>query len=339
VPKLRMRQAIAAAIADEMAADDRVLLLGEDVADAEGVFKTSEGLLGRFGAHRVKDTPIAEMGFLGVAVGAAAAGYRPIVEIMFGEFMGVALDQLSTQAAKMRYLSRGEFTSPMVVRMSVGPGLGFGAQHSQTLETWFANTPGLKVVEPSGAASAYGLLRAAIRDEDPVVFLEPRVLYGEREEVDLSKYQEYQIGKARTVVRGSDVTVVAVGQTVPVAVSAAAAASVSVEVIDLGSISPWDVDCVAQSVERTGRLVLVEANPYSGGWGAEVVAEIGSRCHGKLVAPSHRITCPDIPVPYASELEALYVPTVSSVTEQLDELVATGKLPEPWWHQNNKERQ
>ena len=331
MPKLRMNQAIAAAIADEMAADDRVVLLGEDVGDAEGVFKTSEGLLNRFGPQRVKDTPIAEMGFLGVAVGVAAAGYRPIVEIMFVEFMGVALDQLSTQAAKMRYLSRGEFTSPMVVRMSVGPGLGFGAQHSQTLETWFANTPGLKVVEPSGAESAYGLLRAAIRDEDPVVFLEPRILYGEREEVDVSKYHEYQIGKARTVVGGTDVTVVAAGQAVPIAVSAAGQASVSAEVIDLGSISPWDVDCVVASVERTRRLVVVEANPYSGGWGAAVVAEVGSRCHGQLVAPAHRITCPDTPVPYASKLEAIYVPTVNSVKEQLEQLVATGELPEPWW--------
>lgn len=326
-----MRQAIAAAIADEMAADDRVLLLGEDVAEAEGVFKTSEGLLERFGPERVRDTPIAEMGFVGLAVGVAAAGYRPIVEIMFGEFMGVALDQLSTQAAKMRYLSRGEFTSPLVVRMSIGPGLGFGAQHSQTLETWFANTPGLKVVEPSGAASAYALLRAAIRDDDPVVFLEPRILYGEREEVDTSRHLDYRIGKSRTVVPGTDVTVVAAGQAVPIALAAAEAASVSAEVIDLGSISPWDANAVVESVERTGRLVVVEANSYSGGWGAEIVAEVGSRCFGKLVAPPHRITCPDVPVPYSATLEARYVPTAESVAEQVEHLVSNGTLPEPWW--------
>lgn len=336
VAKLRMRQAIAAAMADEMAADDRVILLGEDVAEAEGVFKTSEGLLERFGPQRVRDTPIAEMGFVGLAVGAAAAGYRPVVEIMFGEFMGVALDQLSTQAAKMRYLSRGEFTSPMVVRMSVGPGLGFGAQHSQTLETWFANTPGLKVVEPSGAESAYALLRAAIRDEDPVVFLEPRILYGEREEVDVSRYLDYQIGKARTVMRGTDVTIVAAGQTVPIAVAAAQAASVSAEVVDLGSISPWDVDAVAASVQCTGRLVVVEANSYNGGWGAEIVAEIGSRCFGQLVAPAHRVTCPDVPAPYSATLEARYVPTAESVTEQIEYLVATGTAPEPWWKKEQR---
>lgn len=336
VAKLRMRQAIAEAIADEMAADDRVVLLGEDVAEAEGVFKTSEGLLERFGPDRVRDTPIAEMGIVGLAVGVAAVGYRPIVEIMFGEFMGVALDQLSTQAAKMRYLSRGEFTSPIVVRMSVGPGLGFGAQHSQTLETWFANTPGLKVVEPSGAESAYGLLRAAIRDDDPVVFLEPRILYGEREEVDQARYLEYEIGKARTIVSGSDVTVVAAGQTVPIAVAAARAASVSVDVIDLASISPWDADAVAASVERTGRLVVVEANSYTGGWGAEIVAEISSRCFGKLLAPAHRITCPDVPVPYSAPLEALYIPTSESVAQHLEHLVATGTLPDPWWKKEQR---
>jgi len=255
---------------------------------------------------------------------------------MFGEFMGVALDQLSTQAAKMRYLSRGEFTSPMVVRMSVGPGLGFGAQHSQTLETWFANTPGLKVVQPSGAQSAYGLLRAAIQDDDPVVFLEPRILYGEREEVDTSTYLDYEIGKARTAVSGTDVTLVALGQAVPIAIAAAQASSVSVEVIDLGSISPWDADAVAASVERTGRLVIVEANPYSGGWGAEIVAEVGSRCFGKLVAPAHRITCPDVPVPYSATLEERYIPTAESVTDQIAHLVGSGTLPEPWWKKEKR---
>lgn len=331
-----MRQAIAAAIADEMASDSRVILLGEDVAEAGGVFKTSEGLLERFGPERVRDTPIAEMGFVGLAVGVAAAGYRPVVEIMFAEFMGVALDQLSTQAAKMRYLSRGEFTSPMVVRMSVGPGLGFGAQHSQTLETWFANTPGLKVVEPSGAESAYALLRAAIRDDDPVVFLEPRILYGEREEVDTDRYLDYEIGKARTVVSGTDVTIVAAGQSVAIAVAAAHAASISAEVIDLGSICPWDADAVAESVERTGRVVVVEANSYSGGWGGEIVAEVSARCFGRLVAPALRITCPDVPVPYSATLEAKYVPTAEYVTEQIEHLVSDGVLPEPWWKREQR---
>ncbi|MBO0883528.1 MAG: alpha-ketoacid dehydrogenase subunit beta, partial [Mycobacterium sp.] len=180
---MRMRQAIATALADEMAADERVVLLGEDVGAAGGVFKTSEGLLERFGPERVRDTPISELGFLGAAVGAAACGLRPVVEIMYAEFVGVALDQLVTEAAKLRYLSRGEYPVPLVVRMSAGPGLGFGAQHSQTLETWFTNTPGLKVVSPAGPAKAYSLLRAAIRDENPVVFIEPRCRYGDRADV------------------------------------------------------------------------------------------------------------------------------------------------------------
>lgn len=329
VPKLRMRQAIAEAISDEMTADVKVVLLGEDVAHAGGVFKTSEGLVEKFGPARVRDTPIAEMGFLGIAVGAAAAGYRPIVEIMFGEFTGVALDQLSTEAAKMRFLSRGQFISPVVVRMSVGPGLGFGAQHSQTLETWFANTPGLKVVTPSGAESAYGLLRAAIRDNDPVVFLEPRILYGEREEVDRDSYEEYQIGKARLARTGNDVTVVAAGQAVAIALGGVE--GLDADVIDLGSISPWDVGAVETSVRRTGRLAIVEADSYSGGWGADVAAEISARCFGALVAPVLRITCPDTPVPYSAALEAAYIPTSAAVHEQLEHLVATNSLPVPWW--------
>jgi acetoin:2,6-dichlorophenolindophenol oxidoreductase subunit beta len=214
MPKMRMRQAIARAIADEMADDPRVVLLGEDVAAAGGVFKTSEGLLDRFGPDRVKDTPIAEMGFLGAAVGAATAGLRPVVEIMFAEFLGVALDQLVTEAANLRYLSRGEYTVPLVVRASAGPGLGFGAQHSQTLESWLIGTPGLKVVSPSGADSAYGLLRAAIRDDDPVVFLEPRVLYGQREDVDTEREELPELGRARVARPGRDVTVVAIDQPV-----------------------------------------------------------------------------------------------------------------------------
>jgi acetoin:2,6-dichlorophenolindophenol oxidoreductase subunit beta len=331
VPKWRMNQAIAAAIADEMEADSHVLLLGEDVADAGGVFKTSDGLLERFGPERVRDTPIAEMGFLGLAVGAAACGYRPIVEIMFAEFAGVALDQLATEAAKFRYLSRGAFTAPIVVRMSVGPGLGFGAQHSQTLETWFTNTPGMKVISPSGADSAYGLLRAAIRDDDPVVILEPRILYGEREEVDVESADRHRIGIARVTHPGTDVTLVALGQTVATARAVAAASSFGVEVIDLGSIYPWDVETVTGSVRKTGRLATIEANPYHGGWGADVVAEVTRTSFPILRDPAVRFTCPDVPTPYARALEEAYVPSVPGVTEQLDGWLSSGTVPAPWW--------
>lgn len=328
MPKWRMNQAITEAIADEMASDDRVLLLGEDVAEAGGVFKTSAGLLERFGPARVRDTPIAEMGFTGLAVGVAAMGYRPVVEIMFGEFTGVALDQITTQAAKLRFLSRGQFTIPMVVRMSIGPGLGFGAQHSQTLERWFTNTPGLKVVMPSGADSAYGLLRAAIRDEDTVVFLEPRALYGEREDVDTD--QTWTLGRARTRRSGSDVTIVTSGQMVA-PVLAAAEAGIDADVIDLGSILPWDQEAVLESVRRTGRLVTVEANPYTGGWGTDIIAEVTAQAIGDLKAPPVRIAAPDVPVPYAASLERAYVPSEDVIRDQVQQLIATNSRPQAWW--------
>lgn len=335
MPKLRMSQAIAAALEDEMRADDTVLLLGEDVGAAGGVFKTSDGLLEAFGADRVKDTPIAEMGFLGAAVGVATAGFRPVAEIMFAEFLGVAMDQIVTEAAKLRYLSRGEFTVPLVVRASSGPGSGFGAQHSQTLETWFTSTPGLKVVVASGANSAYGLLRAAIRDDDPVVFFEPRVLYGEREEVERPLSVLPALGHVRTVRSGTEVTVVALGQTVPLAVEAIEESGIDAEILDLSTVVPWDVDGVLASVRRTGRLVTVEANPYTGGWGTMITAEISGRAFGDLLAPPVRITCPDVPVPYAGNLESQYVPTAAYLGEQIAELVATNRQPQPWWEAVN----
>ncbi|MFC4948852.1 alpha-ketoacid dehydrogenase subunit beta [Pseudonocardia sp. GCM10023141] len=327
---MRMRQAIVAALADEMDADPRVVLLGEDVGAAGGVFKTTEGLFDRFGAQRVRDTPIAEMGFLGAAVGAASAGLRPVVEIMFAEFLGVALDQVVTEAANLRYLSRGEYTAPLVVRCSAGPGLGFGAQHSQTLESWLINTPGLKVVAPSGAQSAYGLLRAAIRDEDPVVFLEPRILYGDREDVDTALALP-ELGRARIVRTGADVTVVALGQTVPTALAAADLGSIDAEVVDLQTISPVDRDTILDSVRRTRRLAIVEANPWTGGWGTGIAADVATELFGELRAPVLRITSPDIPVPYSRALESRYVPDAGYVSSQIAHLIANNRVPTPWW--------
>nr|MBA2513983.1 alpha-ketoacid dehydrogenase subunit beta [Solirubrobacterales bacterium] len=233
--------------------------------------------------------------------------------------------------AKLRYLSRGEYGVPLVVRTSSGPGLGFGAQHSQTLETWFTSTPGLKVVVASGANSAYGLLRAAIRDDDPVVFFEPRVLYGEREEVERDPDTLPVLGKLRRLRSGSDVTVVALGQTVPLAVAALERPDVDAEILDLSTLVPWDIDAVLESVRRTGRLVTVEANAYTGGWGAMIAAEIASRAFSELKAPVHRITAPDVPVPYADNLESQFIPTADYVRDQVAELVTTNRRPEPWW--------
>jgi len=323
-----MRQSIARALADEMTDDSTVILMGEDIGAAEGPFKTSEGLLEQFGPLRVRDTPISEMGFCGAAVGAAATGLRPVVEIMFIEFLGVALDMLVTEAAKLRYLSGGAYTAPLVVRASVGAGLGFGTQHSQTLETWMYATPGLKLVVPSGANTAYGLVRAAIRDDDPVVVLEPRVLYAERQEVD---FASIRLGVADVVRAGTDVTVVALGQTVGTALAGAADAPWSADVIDLRTLIPWDRERVLESVERTGRLVLVEESLYSGGWGTEIAAHVGAECFHTLKAPIVRFTCPDVPVPYPAHLEQRFLPSVDDVRAGISELIATSRRPRPWW--------
>jgi pyruvate/2-oxoglutarate/acetoin dehydrogenase E1 component len=329
--KMRMRQAIARAIADEMREDPTVILMGEDIAEAEGPFKTSEGLLAEFGPLRVRDTPISEMGFCGAALGAAATGLRPIVEIMFVEFIGVALDMVTTEAAKFRYLSGGQYTAPLVIRASTGAGLGFGAQHSQTLEPWFMASPGLKVVVPSGARTAYGLMRAAIRDADPVVVLESRTLYAEREETVVGEEGIVPLGVAEVLRQGDQVTVVSMGQMVGRALAACELADISADVIDLRTLIPWDRACVERSVARTGRLVIVEESPYTGGWGTDVAAHVASRCFDDLTAPVVRVTCPDVPVPYPAHLEQAYLPSVEGIADALRQVVEDGTRPTAWW--------
>ena len=329
--KMRMNQAIATALADEMRSNRDVVMFGEDIAVAEGPFKTSASLLKEFGPLRVRDTPISEMGFLGAAVGAAATGLRPVVEIMFIEFIGVALDQLVTEAAKFHYLSRGTVSVPLTVRGSIGAGLGFGCQHSQTLESWMYSTPGIKLAVASGAHNAYGLLRAAIRDDNPVVFLEPRALYAKREPVRTGEDAVIPLGQAATVREGSDVTLVALGAMVPAALQAAEGASWSAEVIDLQTLVPYDKETLAQSVSKTGRLVTVEENPLTGGWGGEITAFVTSELFGDLQAPPVRIACPDIHVPYGKELEQRYLPGPDYIAQQVGSLLDTGTRPAHWW--------
>ncbi|HLI14804.1 MAG TPA: transketolase C-terminal domain-containing protein [Acidimicrobiales bacterium] len=332
--KLRMNQAIALALGEEMARDERVVLLGEDVAEAEGPFKTSEGLLRRFGPTRVRDTPISEMGFLGAAVGAAMTGLRPVVEIMFIEFLGVALDQVVTEAAMMHFLSGGKVSVPLTVRASAGAGLGFGCQHSQTLERWLLGTPGLKLAVASGARSAYGLTKAAIRHDDPVVLLEPRTLYGRREDFEPGEDAVVPLGSAEVLREGSDVTIVALGQTVGVALEAAEASKdFSAEVIDLRTLLPWDRDLLRASVAKTRRLVTVEENQYTGGWGTDIVAHLASVAHAELAAPPVRVTAPDTHVPYGTELEARFVPTSEYLAAQVRSLLRTGTAPRHWWEE------
>jgi pyruvate/2-oxoglutarate/acetoin dehydrogenase E1 component/TPP-dependent pyruvate/acetoin dehydrogenase alpha subunit len=330
--QLTMREAIKLALTHEMAADPSVIVFGEDIADAGGVFKVTLGLVDEFGKDRVRDTPISETAIIGAAVGAAAKGLRPVIEIMFAEFFGVALDQIVTEAAKMRYLSGGKLSMPIVVRASAGGGLGFGAQHSQTLESWFMGTPGLSVVSPSGAAAAYGLLRCAVRGDDPVIFLEPRNLYGVKEDFEPGASALWPLGTAKVARRGGDVTLVALGQMVRVATAAAdqLAGRISCEVIDLGTVRPWDRATVLGSVARTGRALIVEEDPFTGGWGADVASGIAAEAHGRLRAPVARVTCPDAPVPFGA-LEKAYLPATEDVVAAASELVQTGSLPRPRW--------
>jgi pyruvate dehydrogenase E1 component beta subunit len=303
--------------------------MGEDIAAAGGPFKVTEGLLDVHGPDRVIDTPISEMAFLGAGVGAAICGMKPVVEMMFIEFIGVALDQLTTQAATMRYLSRGKLTVPLVVRASAGAGQGFGCQHSTMLDHWFRGTPGLKVCVASGARTAYGLLRSAIDDPDPVVVLEPRVLYGEREEWDPDPGYRIPLGTAEVRRSGKDATIVAAGAMLPVALDAAE--ETGAEVIDLLSLWPWDRKTVLASVARTGRLITVEEGTRGSGWGAEVAAEVSAALWGQMRAAPVRVTLPDAPVPYNGGLENSYLPSAAQVAAQTRQLINRGSDPLPWW--------
>lgn len=260
-------------------------------------------------------------------------GLRPVAEIMFIEFVGVAFDQIVTEAALMHYLSGGRYEVPMVMRASIGSGLGFGCQHSQTLERWMLGTPGLKLAVASGARTAYGLTKAAIRDNNPVVILEPRSLYGQRENLEPGENSIIDLGASEVVRSGTDLTVVALGQTVGIALEAADSAPWSAEVIDLLSLMPWDKETVIESVRRTGHLVIVEENQRSGGWGTEVASVVGAEAFAELRAPIHRITAPDVPVPYGAELEKRYLPSVDYVRDQVSSLLSNKKSPSPWWEE------
>ncbi len=329
--QMRLRQAIVAALEDEMRSDPSVMIMGEDVAVAGGPFKTSEGLLEEFGPNRVRDTPISEMAFTGAAVGAAIAGLKPVIEIMFMEFLGVALDQLVTGAAKMRYLSKGQVSVPLVVRASVGTGAGFGSQHSQTLENWVTSTPGLTVATVSTPQTAYGILRAAVRDPGPTIVLEPRALYAVRGPVERGEGAIIPLGKAMVVRPGTALTVVAMGQTVTTSLAAVEQAGIDAEVIDLLTLAPWDRETVLESVARTRRLVVVEEAPESGGWGAEIVAAVTRELFSELLAAPFRITAPNVPVPYQRELEARFLPQAGEIARQLTHYLSTDSVPAPWW--------
>ncbi len=313
--QVRYVQAINQALGDALAADPTVIVLGEDVAGAGGSFKATRGLLERFGADRVRDTPISEAAIVGASVGAALSGLRPVVEIMFMDFVTLAMDAIVNQAAKAHFMFGGQGSVPMVVRLPHGGGLNAGPQHSQCLEAWFGHVPGLKVVCPANAADAYGLLRTAIDDPDPVIFVENKALYAMKSELDDAP-AAVPIGRARIARAGRDVTVVTYGAAVAIAMSAAgtlAAEGVELEVIDLRSLQPWDKTEVLASIARTHRAVVLHEAVRAFGVGAEIAATIAEEGFDELDTPVVRVGAPFMPVPFARSLEVRYLPDANAL--------------------------
>jgi pyruvate/2-oxoglutarate/acetoin dehydrogenase E1 component len=317
---LSYREAVSAAIAQEMRRDENVVFIGEDIAAAGGVFKTTEGLLDEFGPVRVRDTPISEQAIIGATMGAAMTGLRPIAEIMFSDFFAVCWDLVVNQIAKTRFMSDGQCSFPLVIRCANGGGARFGAQHSQSVENWAMAIPGLKVVAPSSAADVKGLLAAAIRDPDPVLFFEQKSLYGTKGEVPESEHV-VPLGKANVLRDGDDVTIVALAAMVPRAMQAAETLqnehSISATVIDLRSLVPLDTTTIFESVSKTGRLVTVEENPRLCGWGAEVSSLVSEELFWDLEGPIVRVTTPHIPLPSADALEDAVLPSAARIVDNV----------------------
>ena len=321
--QLSYREAVAAAIAQEMRRDDSVIFIGEDVAAAGGVFKATEGLQAEFGELRVRDTPISEQAILGAAMGAAMTGLRPIAEIMFSDFFAVCWDIVVNQIAKTRFMSNGQCSFPLVIRSANGGGSRFGAQHSQSVENWAMAVPGLKVVAPSSPADVKGLLAAAIQDPDPVLFFEQKSLYGTKGEVPEGEHVDV-LGKANVLREGSDVTIVALAAMVRHAMKAADTLQndhgISAEVIDVRSLVPLDTMTIFESVSKTARLVTVEENPRLCGWGAEVSSLVAEELFWDLEGPIVRVTTPHIPLPSADALEDSVLPSAGKVVDAVVKL-------------------
>ncbi len=310
--EIQFREALREAMSEEMRRDSRVHLMGEEVAEYNGAYKVSQGMLDEFGPDRVIDTPISELGFAGVAVGAAVNGVRPIVEFMTFNFSLVAIDQIINAAAKFYSMSGGQYNVPIVFRGPTGNAGQLGAQHSQNFENWFANTPGLKVVVPSNPYDAKGLLKASIRDNDPVIFMESELMYGDKGEVPTEEYI-IPIGVADIKRAGSDVTIVSFGKIMKVALAAAAELEkegISAEVIDLRSVRPIDYASVVESVKKTNRLVIVEEAWPLSSIATEITYHIQKHAFDYLDAPIQRVNSMDVPLPYASTLIQAILPNV-----------------------------
>ncbi|MFE7273581.1 alpha-ketoacid dehydrogenase subunit beta [Streptomyces sp. NPDC057623] len=318
------REAVAEGIAREMRRDPSVVCLGEDIGEAGGVFKTTVGLRKEFGPGRVWDTPICEQAIVGAAMGAAMTGMRPVAEIMFSDFLACCWDYLANEIPKVRYMTGGQVTVPLVVRTANGGGLGFGAQHSQATENWAFTVPGLKIAAPATPADVIGMMAAAVRSDDPVVFFEHKGLLVTKGAPPPPDHV-VELGRAAVVREGADVTLVALASMVPVALRAAellAGEGIEAEVVDLRCLVPLDMSTVLASLGRTSRLVTVEENPYQGGWGATVVSVVADEGFALLDAPVRRVAGECVPLPFADALEEEVIPTVDKVMAAVRGLAA-----------------
>jgi acetoin:2,6-dichlorophenolindophenol oxidoreductase subunit beta len=317
------REAVAMGIAQEMRRDPTVVCLGEDIGAAEGVFKTTTGLFAEFGPERVWDTPISEQAIVGTAMGAAMTGLRPVAEIMFSDFLACCWDYVANEIPKMRYMTGGQVSVPLVIRTANGGGLGFGAQHSQAVENWTLAVPGLKVAAPSTPADMVGLMASAIRSDDPVVVFEHKKLLASKGEPPPEGHT-LPLGAAEVRRRGDDVTVVALAATVPTALEAAerlAGEGISAEVVDLRCLVPLDARAVLDSVARTSRLVIVEENPYQGGWGGTLASIVAEEGFYDLDAPIARVAGECVPLPFAANLEDVVVPSADRLVDKVKKTV------------------
>ncbi len=324
--QIQFREALREAMNEEMRRDERIFLMGEEVAEYNGAYKVSQGMLEVFGEKRVIDTPIAELGFAGIAVGAAMNGLRPVVEFMTFNFSLVAIDQIINAAAKMLSMSGGQFSCPMVFRGPTGSAGQLGAQHSQAFENWYANCPGLKVVVPSNPYDAKGLLKSAIRDNDVVIFMESEQMYGDKGEVPEEEYL-IPIGKAEVKREGTDVTIVSFGKILKVALQAAVELEkegISAEVIDLRTVRPLDHETIVESVKKTNRLVIVEEAWPLASISSEITYQIQKHAFDYLDAPIHRINTPDVPLGYAPTFVEAFLPNVPKVVAEVKKVLYRG---------------
>lgn len=323
MPELTYAQALNQALFEEMRADPRVFVMGEDIGLYGGVFRVTQGLIDEFGAERVRDTAISEAGFVGLGIGAAIMGLRPVVELMFMDFALVSADQIINQAAKMRYMSGGIVSVPMVIRSQQGGGRGNGAQHSQSFDSWFAQVPGVKVVAPATPHDAKGLLKSSIRDGNPVIFIEHKLLYNTKGEVPDGDYT-IPIGEAEVKRVGRDITIVSFSRTLLFALEAAellAQQGIEAEVIDLRTIEPLDMDSILESVRGTARLLVVHESHANCGIGAEIIARIYEEAPDALVTPARRLGAKHAPIPVAGPLEDAVLPQPVDIVKTVEDMV------------------